>query len=89
MKNMSHRHRRAALKNGKAGPVMKAYVILDPAHRPDLRGEFGGVKVKKLHGKHVVHLSEKTARFYMDSGSIAPMKEQRVATPGRGISLND
>jgi hypothetical protein len=75
MKNMSHRHRRAALKSAAVrGPELKPYVILDASHRPDLRGEFGGVKVKKLpNGKQVVHLTDKTARFYLDSGSIAPM----------------
>jgi hypothetical protein len=79
MKNMAHRHHRAALKNKKVlGPVRKAYVIQDINHRPDLRGEFGGVKVLHASGKHLVHLTDKAARFYLDSGSIEPLVKEEV-----------
>jgi hypothetical protein len=76
MHNMAHRHRRAARKLGMAKPELKAYVILDSHHRPDLRGEFAGAKVKRINGKQIVHLSAKSARFYLDSGSIEPMVKE-------------
>jgi hypothetical protein len=79
MQNMAHRHRRAALKMGaKAGPALKEYVILDTNHRPDLRGEFAGCKVRLEGHQHVVKLSETAARFYIDSGSIKPLNDEPV-----------
>lgn len=48
------------------------YVIVDPGHRPDMRGEFGGAKVALVAGKQVVRLSEAQAKFYLDSGVIRP-----------------
>jgi hypothetical protein len=80
MRNVAHRHRRAARKLGALGPVKKAYVVLDSDHRPDLRSEFAGSKVKIIGGQHVVMLDDATARFYLDSGSIEllnkPVKEE-------------
>lgn len=73
MQNMSYRHRRAARKMAaKMGPVLTDYMIVDPAHRPDLRGELAGAKVRHHEGKQIVALTKKAAQFYLDSGSIRP-----------------
>jgi hypothetical protein len=76
MHNLAHRHRRAARKLGAVGPVLKAYVILDPDHHADLRGEFAGVRVTQVGGQQVVMLSDTAARFYLDSGSIEPLVKE-------------
>lgn len=74
MANMAHRHHRAAKKNAiKSIPSKKQYVILDSNHKPDLRNEFGGAKVTRNGAQHTVWLSDKTARFYLDSGAISPV----------------
>jgi hypothetical protein len=69
----SPRHTRAAMKAGKAAPEIKAYVITDPHHRPDMRGEFAGVKVRKMGMQQLVDLTDKQAKFYLDSGAIRPL----------------
>lgn len=74
LKNVSHRHNRA-MRNAVATPERKPFFITDPSHQPDLKGEFGGVKVNRIDGKQVVHLTEKTARFYLDSGAVAPHED--------------
>lgn len=80
MQNMSHRHRRMAQKmNLKATPDLIEYVIVDADHRPDIRGEFAGAKVTIVGHQHVVWLSAKTARFYLDSGSIKPFADPKKA----------
>lgn len=73
MLNMAHRHRRAARKAGAKAVERMDYVITDPHHRPDLRGEFAGAKVRKVGGKQVVALSAKQARFYLDQGVLEPL----------------
>jgi hypothetical protein len=78
MKNLAHRHRRAARKMGAAAPVLTAYVICDPDHRPDLRGEFAGTKVVRMGSQQVVYLSASAARFYLDSGSIEPLVKEEA-----------
>jgi hypothetical protein len=50
------------------------YEILDPAHRPDLKGEFAGAKVFREGTKQFVSLTESQAKFYLDSGAIAPVE---------------
>lgn len=72
MQNVSNRQRRAQSKMA-SGPETAEYVILDPSHRVDLRGEFAGVKVVVKNGHQTVRLTESAARFYLDSGSIAPL----------------
>lgn len=88
MHNMAHRHRRAARKNqAVAIPQKKQYLILDSNHKPDLRGEFAGAKVSRIGQHHTVWLTDKTARFYLDSGSIEPvMKETPKAEPEQAAS---
>jgi hypothetical protein len=69
----SPRHDRAAKKAGKPAPEIKAYVITDPHHRPDLRGEFAGAKVRKMGMQQVVDLTDKAAKYYLDAGAIKPL----------------
>lgn len=46
------------------------YEITDRTHKPDLRGEFAGVKVKRIGSRQVVRLSERQAKFYLDQGVL-------------------
>lgn len=69
----SPRHQRAEKKAGKQAPEIKAYVITDPHHKPDMRGEFAGAKVRKLGMQQIVDLTDKQAKFYLDSGAIRPL----------------
>jgi hypothetical protein len=79
LNNMAHRHRRAARKLGaRAAPATKEYVITDSDHKPDLRGEFAGVKVTRNGGQQIVRLSDSAARFYLDSGSIKPLHKEEA-----------
>jgi len=74
MRNVSHRHRRAARKLGAAmGPQTRKYEIIAPNHRPDLRGEFAGGKVYFDGGKQYVNLTDQQARFYLDQGALQPV----------------
>lgn len=78
MRNMAFRHRRAARKmSAKLGPEVHDYEITDPAHRPDLRGELAGAKVRQQDNKQIVTLSPKAAQFYLDSGSIRPLQQPK------------
>lgn len=78
MRNMAFRHRRAARKmSAKLGPEVHDYEITDPAHRPDLRGELAGAKVRQRDNKQIVTLSPKAAQFYLDSGSIRPLQQPK------------
>lgn len=75
------RHRRIARRmGGPAGPVLNRYRITDPAHKPDLRGEFAGAKVQTHGNVGYVHLTDRAARFYLDQGVlelVAPPKEEQ------------
>jgi hypothetical protein len=51
----------------------KPYAITDVNHRPDLRGEFAGAKVKRQGDQQIVHLTPQQAKFYIDSGAIVPL----------------
>jgi hypothetical protein len=74
MANKSLRLQRQLRKErGPDKPVALPYVILDEYHRPDLRGEFAGVRVVARDGKPVVHLLPEQAKFYLDQGAIAPL----------------
>lgn len=73
LNNLAHRHHRALRKAGKQAAAVQDYEIVDRTHRPDLRGEFAGVKVRNKAGKQVVALTERQARFYIDQGAIAPL----------------
>ena len=74
MANKSLRLRRQLLKESlPKGPTRMPYAIIDPFHRPDLPGEFAGVRVTTLEGKPVVYLLPDQARFYLDQGAIAPL----------------
>jgi hypothetical protein len=79
LKNMSHRHNRA-MQQARPVPQLKTFHIVDPNHRPDLKGEFGGVKVERHGNKQVVRMTEAAARFYLDSGAIA-VHEDDTRTP--------
>ena len=52
---------------------MQDYEITHPGHRPDIKGEFAGVRVRFENGKQVVRLHPNQARFYLDQGVILPM----------------
>jgi hypothetical protein len=58
------------------------YQVLDPMHEPDLNGELAGGKVYKKSGKEFVKLTAEQARFYLDSGSIAPVETAAAAAAG-------
>lgn len=74
MTNKSNRHRRAAMKLGASlVPESRDYEILDPDHRPDLRGEFAGAKVQQRGDKQIVNLNDAQAQFYLDQGALKPM----------------
>jgi len=68
------RHARAAERAGT--PVLdntQEYEILDPSHQPDSKGELGGAKVYVRGGKQLVRMTPDHAKFYLDSGSLAPL----------------
>lgn len=70
-KAIRHQHAaRQAAKNAGPPPTSE-YEILDPNHRPDLRGHFAGQRVYTRGGKQYVRLNDQQAKFYLDSGSIA------------------
>lgn len=77
---VSHRHKRLHGNVRKAAPTFD-YAITDGNHRPDLRGEFAGVRVAKHGGKHVVRLTERAARFYLDSGSLVMHSASKTVAP--------
>jgi hypothetical protein len=49
------------------------YVITDPAHHPDLRGEFAGAKVQRRGEQQIVRLTPAQAKFYIDQGGLEPL----------------
>lgn len=53
--------------------VAKEYRILDPHHKPDLRGELGGCKVYRVGAEQRVRMSDITAQFYIDQGKLEPV----------------
>lgn len=70
MSNLSIAARRRLAAEGKAAPPTTRYKITDPTHRPDLNGEFGGVKVDSAGVDQYVYLTDEQAKFYLASGSI-------------------
>lgn len=73
MANVSIR-KTAELKAAAAqAPGKKEYRIVDPHFTPDLRGEFGGVRVLKRGPDHIVLMSDAQSKFFIDSGAIVPV----------------
>jgi hypothetical protein len=70
---VSNRHQYAARKAAPTATPTSEYEILDPGHKPDLKGEFAGARVQRRDNKQVVSLTDSQAKFYLDSGSIAPL----------------
>lgn len=68
--NTAPRHHRRLRLAAVAAPARQPYVLISPTARPDLRGEFAGVKVQRDGNQMVVFLSERQARFYLDQGVI-------------------
>jgi hypothetical protein len=68
----AHRHLRAAKRNPPPKPAAEEYVITDPNHKPDLRGQFGGQPVYQRGLVQYVRLTPSQAKFYLSSGSIKP-----------------
>jgi hypothetical protein len=52
------------------------FEVLDPGHQPDMNGELAGGKVYRKGLKQFVRLTVDQARFYLDSGSIAPVSHE-------------
>jgi len=73
---VSNRHQYAARRSAPKATPTSEYEILDPAHRPDLKGEFAGAKVQRRGNRQVVALTDSQAKFYLDSGAIAPLDEE-------------
>jgi hypothetical protein len=69
--NKAPRHHRAARLAAKRVPDTFVYEIVDPHHRPDLRGEaVSGAKAYAKGNKQYVRLTEKQASFYVTGGSL-------------------
>lgn len=49
---------------------LKEYRIVDPAFKPDLRGEFGGVKVTDRGGRWYVRLSPSQAKYWLTQNAV-------------------
>lgn len=56
--------------SAKSGGTLKEYRILDPHHKPDLRGELGGCKVYRVGVEQRVRMPDITAQFYIDQGKL-------------------
>jgi hypothetical protein len=67
------RHEFLAREAGRPPDPLIEFEVLDPHHEPDLNGELAGGKVYKRGVKQFVRLTAEQARFYLDSGSIAPV----------------
>jgi hypothetical protein len=64
------RHARALKKNPPKSPAAEEYIIQDPHHKPDLRGEFAGQKPYQRGIVWYVQLTPSQAKFYLASGSV-------------------
>lgn len=73
MVGVSNRIMHLVRQAGRPPDPLFEYQVLDPFHEPDLNGELAGGKVYKRSGKEFVKLTADQARFYLDSGSIAPV----------------
>lgn len=60
------------------------YVITDPHHQPDLRGEFAGSKVYRRGEQQLVRLTQSQAQFYIDQGGLEPAIPPDTATSDSG-----
>jgi hypothetical protein len=69
----STRHHNMARKAAMNAPEKKPYLITDPSHIPDLRGEFAGAKVKRNGAQQIVYLTPAQAKFYSDQGALKPL----------------
>jgi hypothetical protein len=69
--------RERELRNAPLLNPLVEFEVLDPNHEPDLNGELAGGKVYKRGLKQYVRLTVDQARFYLDSGSIAPVAAEQ------------
>ncbi len=67
------RHHFAARRMGKQAAEVREYEVLDPAAKPDHKGEVVGVKARRLGGKTVVALTDKQAKYYLTVNAIRPL----------------
>ena len=82
------RHARALKKNPPKSPVAEEYIINDPNHKPDLRGEFAGQKPYQRGIVWYVRLTPSQARFYLASGSIKVENQpSKLTKPAHDQSL--
>ncbi len=80
------RHHYASRMAGKQPQVAREYEVVDPHARVDAKGEFAGVKARRVGGKLVVSLTDKQAKFYLTQGTIrrcpepeeSPRQKQRA-----------
>jgi hypothetical protein len=75
MAGLSVRRQRELDAAGVGAPLIE-FEVLDPAHEPDMNGELAGGKVYKRGGKQYVRLTAEQARFYLDSGTVQPVKHE-------------
>jgi hypothetical protein len=84
---VSARHIHAARRAARQAPAAKLYRITDVHHRPDLRGEFAGVKVQRVGHHQLVSLTDDQARFYLDQGAlelVVPVEDKQDKQPAKG-----
>lgn len=62
--NVSNRLKREARLNQQP-PRAVEYEIIDPHFKPDLRGEFAGIRVTQRNGKYYVLMRPAQAEFYL------------------------
>jgi len=85
MNNVSQRHRRIAKKAAANRPPAPRheFKILDPHHKPDLRGELGGAKVYRRGFDQFVMMTDRQAQFYRNQGKLTrtnpPPNETKAA----------
>jgi hypothetical protein len=58
------------------------YVITDPHHHPDLRGEFANAKVYRRGEHQLVRLTPAQAKFYIDQGGLEPLTPAEAPSEG-------
>jgi hypothetical protein len=65
-------------------PETAEYVITDPNHHPDLRGEFAGARVYRRGEQQLVRLTPAQAQFYLDQGGLEPLNPPEERNPEQG-----
>lgn len=77
------RHQRAARLAGPPVAPTREYRVIHPLHKPDMRGELGGVKVVHRGAVKTVLMTDAQARFYIDQGVIELHKAPPAKVAGK------